>query len=154
MGKSENPPTKKNRDSSIRWQGRTIEQFGYAQNLILGLAIASIGYEIALVLNKEIERASWQNCLLSISLLAFVISAGSALWCVVIRLRNFRATADIARKREDGASNQDLQPQRTKTKELGELTWTLLWWQISSFAIGVLSLVIVSVGSLSTVLTK
>ena len=154
MEKSENQPTKKNRESSIRWQGRTIEQFGYALNLILGLAIAGIGYEITLILNKEIERAIWQNCLLSISLLVFVLSAGVALWCVVTRLRNFRATAKTARQREDGASDIELQPLRAKTKSLDELTWTLFWWQISSFAIGVFLLVVVVAGSLGTVLSK
>lgn len=154
MEKTETPTTKKNRESSIRWQGRTIQQFGYAQNLLLGLSIASIGYEIALILNKEIERARWQNCFLSISLLAFIISAGAALWCVVTRLRNFRMTAETARQREDGASKEKLLPLRTNTRQLGEFSWTLLWWQISSFAVGVITLVIVFSGALSSTLTK
>jgi hypothetical protein len=154
MEKEEVQADKKNRDSSIRWQGRTIEQFGYAQNLILGLGIASIGYEITLILNKDIERVTWQNCLLSISLLSFVISAGAAILCVVTRLRNFRNTADIARKREDDATKEELYPLRTKSKELGEFTWTLLWWQISAFSTGVLSLVIVFAGSLTVAFTK
>jgi hypothetical protein len=154
MEKPEDQTTKKNRESSIRWQGRTIEQFGYALNLILAIAIAGIGYEISLILNKEIECESWQNCLLFISLLAFVLSTSVALWCVVTRLRNFRVTAETARQREDGASVLELQLLRTKTKRLGEFTWTLFWWQISSFAIGVLLLVVVVAGSLVTVLSK
>lgn len=115
-------PEKKNRESSIRWQGRTIEQFGYALNLVLGLAIAGVGYVTTLILNKEIERSGWQNCLLAISLLALVLSVGVALWCVVTRLRNFRTTAEIAREREDGVSDIELQLLRTKTNNFDGLT--------------------------------
>ena len=140
---------KKNRESSIRWQGRTIRQFGYALNLVLGLSIAGVGYETTLILNHELERSGYQNCLLSISLIVLSLSVGVALWCVVTRLRNFRNTAEIARKREDGASDIELQPLRTKTNNLGEFTWTLFWWQIWSFAIGVLLLVVVVLGSLA-----
>lgn len=142
-------PKKKNRESSIRWQGRTIVQFGYALNLVLGLAIAGIGYETTLILNKELNRAGWQNCLLTISILALILSVGVALWCVVTRLRNFRITAEIARKREDGETDIDLQPLRTKSNNLGEFTWTLFWWQIWSFAIGVLLLVVMVTGSMT-----
>ncbi len=74
---------KKNRESSVRWQGRTIEQFGYALNLVLGLSIAGIGYETTLILNKEIEREGWQNGLLAISLLALVILL-VLLFCVLL----------------------------------------------------------------------
>jgi hypothetical protein len=147
-----NKPEKKNRKSSIRWQGRTIEQFGYALNLVLGLAIAGMGYEITLILNKEIERASWQNCLLSISLLVLLLSVGAALWCIVTRLRNFRITAEIARKREDGETDIKLQPLRTKSDDFGVFTWMLFWWQIWSFAIGVILLIVVVTGSLSVVI--
>ncbi|MCW8827612.1 MAG: hypothetical protein OQK94_01000 [Gammaproteobacteria bacterium] len=141
-------PKKRDRESSVRWQGRTIEQFGYALNLVLGLTIAGIGYETTLIFNEEVERAGWQNCLLAISLLALVISAGVALWCVVTRLRNFRLTAEIARKREDGVSDMELQPLRTKSSDFGGFTWVLFWWQIGSFSVGVLTLVIVVAGTI------
>jgi len=141
-----NEPKKKNRESSNRWQGRTIEQFGYALNLVLGLTIAGIGYVTTIILNKEMERADWQNCLLAISLLALVLSVAVALWCIVTRLRNFRITAEIARKRENGESDIKLQPLRTESSDFGEFTWILFWWQIWSFAIGVLLLMALVIG--------
>lgn len=144
-------PKKKNRESSVRWQGRTIEQFGYSLNLVLGLCIAGIGYETTLILNKEIERAGWQNCLLAMSLLSWVISVGAALWCVVTRLQNFRLTAQIARNREDGASALELQPDRKKLTDLDNFTWTLFWWQIGSFSVGVIVLILVVAGSIKDI---
>lgn len=150
MNQTDEP--KKNRESSVRWQGRTIKQFGYALNLVLGLSIAGIGYETTLILNRKIECEGWQKYMLAISLLALVISAGVALWCVIARLRNFRLTAEIARKREDGASDVELMPLRAKSKDLGNFSWVLFWWQIGSFAFGVFALVVVVAGTISALM--
>lgn len=140
----------KNKESSIRWQKQTSEQFGYALNLVLGLSVAGIGYETTLLLNKEIERSSFQNCLLFLSLLALVISVGTALWCIISRLRDFRKTAEIARKREDNVSNVELESLRKKSKNLGEFSWLLFWWQISSFMVGILFLLLFVACTFST----
>lgn len=139
---------KKNREASIRWQGRTIEQFGYAINLILGLSVAAIGFEISLVLNEKFSSSGWQNCLFGISLIALILSTGAGLWGVVNRLRDFRATTKTAREREDGASESDLQPLRTLTKNLGKCTWLIFWCQILAFGIGVLILVVAVAGDI------
>jgi uncharacterized membrane protein YbhN (UPF0104 family) len=109
MAVGEQSVKKKNRESSIRWQGRTIEQFGYALNLILGLSVAALGFELTLLLNKEFERTGWQNCLFIISILSLLLSIALGLWCVVNRLRDFRATTEAAHKREDGAEDLELQ---------------------------------------------
>jgi len=142
-------PTKKNRESSIRWQGRSIEQFGYALNLILGLSVAAIGYELSILLDDEFKRAGWQNCLFVISMLSLLLSVAVGLWCVVNRLRDFRATAETARDREDGASALKLQPLRTLTCTLRKRTWLLFWWQIAAFGIGILLLVIAVGGTIA-----
>lgn len=85
-------------------------------------------------------------------MVALVLSAGVGLFGVVNRLRDFRATTETARKREDGASDLELQPLRTLTKNLGERTWLLFWWQVSAFGMGVLLLVIAVAGSVTKVL--
>lgn len=136
-----------NRESSVRWQGRTIEQFGYALNLVLGLSVTGFGYETTLLFNKEPVLSEWQSCLLKTSLLLFFISSAVALWCIITRLRNFRLTAKIARNREGGASELELQPERIKSKELGRITWLLLWWQIGGFAAGIVTLFLVVITS-------
>lgn len=135
-------PSKKDRQSSERWQGRTIEQFGYALNLILGLTVGALGYELSFLLNEEIVRYVWQNCLFVLSMLTLLLSVIVGLLCVVNRLRDFRTTAKIARKREDGASDIELQPLRALTYALGKRTWLLFWWQITFFGVGILLMVI------------
>src|SRR3989338_8581731 len=151
MANDEQPAGKKNLESSIRWHGRTIEQFGYALNLILGLSVAAIGFELSLLLSKEFERAGWQNCLFVISMLSLLLSVAAGLWCVVNRLRDFRATTETVHKREDGASDLELQPLRTLTRTLGKRTWLLFWWQISAFGAGILLLVLAVGGGIARV---
>lgn len=128
-------------DSTVRWQGRTIEQLGYAVNLILGLSVAALGYEISIILNADIMRLPWQNCLIVVSLISLVVSTLSGLACVINRLSDFRLTTDITRKREKGASDEDLEKLRSSSKKFGKRAWMLFWVQILSFGAGVLLLV-------------
>lgn len=154
MNNEEQPSKKKNRESSIRWQGRTIAQLGYALNLVLGLTVAALGFEVSLILNKDFHHVGWQNCILSISLLALVLSVAVGLWCVLNRLRDFRATAETAKKRENGASDIELQPLRTLTRMLGKRTWVLFQWQLWTFGLGILLFVLAVAGSFATTLTN
>ena len=149
MANNEQPAEKKNRDSSNRWQGRTIEQFGYALNLILGLSVAGLGFELSLILSDKLVRTGWHSCLFAISILSLILSVAVGLWCVINRLRDFRSTAETARKREDGASPLDLQPLRMLTSTLGKRTWLLFWWQISLFGVGILLLILAVGGTLA-----
>ncbi|MEQ1813285.1 MAG: hypothetical protein ABL860_02375 [Candidatus Nitrotoga sp.] len=142
-------PTKKDRESFVRWQSRTIEQFGYTLNLILGLSVAALGYGLSLFLNKEF-RTEWQNCVLLHSMLSLLFSVFLGLWCVVNRLRDFRTTTKIALKREDGESDLNLQPLRTLACTLGKRTWHLLWWQIATFLAGILLLALAVIGSIKS----
>lgn len=131
----------KKRESYIRWQGRVIEQLGYAINLILGMSVASIGFGVGLYFNYETGFYLWRLCFFRISLIALTISVAVGLWCVITRLRDFRLTAKIALKRERKASPIELQFMREESKKLGARTWILFFWQIWSFAIGVLILI-------------
>lgn len=137
---------KTNRESSNRWQGRTIQQFGYASNLILGLSVAAVGFELSLVLNRVFEISGWQSCFFAMSLVALVLSIGFGLFGVINRLRDFRATTKTARKYEDGATDLELQPLRILTDSLGRTTWLLFWWQIATFGFGIF-LFVLAVGT-------
>jgi len=142
MTNGERPKKTKDRESYIRWQGRTIEQFGYALNLILGLSVAVLGFESSLLLDETFKWSGWQNCIFILSMLSVLLSVALGLACVVNRLSDFRATTKTAYKREDGASELELQPLRAFNRTLGERTWLLFWWQIVAFGVGVLLLVL------------
>lgn len=124
--------------SFVRWQSITIAQFTYSVNLILGLAVAALGFQVTLLLNDKFNPVTWQKCAFSVSMLLLLLSIVLGILCVVNRLRDFRATRRAARMREERKPNEDIQPYRDLYKKLGERTWLLFWWQIGTFGAGVI----------------
>jgi uncharacterized membrane protein YbhN (UPF0104 family) len=135
--------------SFIRWQSITIAQLTYAVNLVLGLAVAALAFQVTTLLNEKFNPESWQKCAFSISLLALLASVGLGIWCVINRLRDFRATTKVARMREQKNSDAEMGPHRVLYEELGKKTWGIFWWQIGTFGVGVLLLVLGIAGSVS-----
>jgi hypothetical protein len=131
-------------DAFVRWQGIAIAQFTYATNLVLGLAVATLGFAVTLLLNKEFVPVSWQKYAFSLGLLALVASIATGICFAVNRLRDFRATATTARGRAKGANADD---SRELAESLGKCAWTLFRWQITSFAVALL-LIVVGVGGI------
>jgi hypothetical protein len=131
--------------SFIRWQSITIAQLTYAVNLILGMSVATLAFQVSLLLNKDFIPDSWEKCSFSISMLLLLISVALGLWCVINRLKDFRATTKVARKREDGASETELECLRNVYRELRIKTWGIFWWQVRTFGAGIF-LTVISVG--------
>ena len=44
--------------------------------------------------------------------MSLLASVGFGIWCVINRLRDFRATTKVARMREKGKSDEEMQPYR------------------------------------------
>lgn len=128
--------------SFIRWQSITIAQLTYAVNLVLGFAVAALGFQVSTLLNEKFIPISWQKCAFSLSLLLLLASVGFGIFCVINRLRDFRATTKVARMREEEKTDEEIQPHRALYKKLGKITWVLFWWQIGTFGVGVFLLVL------------
>jgi len=139
--------------SFARWQSITIAQLTYSVNLILGLAVAALGFQVALLLNEKFLPLGWQKCAFGVSFVALLSSIGLGIWCVINRLRDFRATTKAARLREGGGSQDDIRPYRVLYEKLGEKTWWLFWWQIGTFGVGIVFSVLAVWVSLSHKLT-
>jgi len=134
--------------SFVRWQAIRITQMGYAVNLILTFAAASLGFVLTLVKDQELRAHPWGACLLVFGGLSFMISITAGIWCVLNRLEDFRESAQIAREREkfewQGYGkpwiNDQLRCQRCKNRKRGECSKTLFNWQVVIFGLGVLFL--------------
>ena len=135
----------RNRESYIRWQETRITQMGYAINLVLGLAVAALGFLVSLLMDDGFTPVPGQGILYGAALVMLAMSVVLGIGCVVNRLLDFRLTAKIARGRWKNAAQEELAPLRTSSKKLGRWTWGLFWWQIGTFGGGVL-LVVVGVG--------
>jgi hypothetical protein len=135
--------------SFVRWQSTTIAQLTYSINLILGLATAALGFQIALLLNQSFQPVGWQKCAFGISMLMLLLSIGMGIWCVINRLQDFRVTTKVARLRETRKSADEIQLYRESYKELGSNTWSLFWWQIGAFSAGIVCTVLAVGASVS-----
>ena len=134
--------------SFARWQTITRDQLTYAINLILGLSVAALGFELSLVLNWKVNDLACTNIwaplvsctfvatsALSVLILAMSICIG--IFVITNRLRDFRLTQEIARRREDNATDQELDADRKQSLVLGDRTWVLFTRQICSFGVGI-----------------
>jgi hypothetical protein len=131
-------PKEEPRGSFVRWQSITIAQLTYCGNLILGMTVAALGFQVSLLLNDKFTPIAWQKCAFSVSMFLLILSIAVGIWCIINRLRDFRATTKAARMREEGKPPEDIQPFRDLYKNLGKKTWCLFWWQIGTFAIGII----------------
>lgn len=128
--------------SFIRWQSTTIAQLTYAVNLILSFSVATLGFQVAILQNDNFVPVSLQKCAFSLSLLLVILSVVFGILCVINRLYDFRISAKVARMREDGKSDEEMQSRRMLCKNLGKKTWALFCLQIGTFSVGIIFLII------------
>jgi hypothetical protein len=122
-------------DRYPRWQKIFIDQFGYAINLILTFAIATLGYCFALLKDRDFAPGCPGKSAMLLSIVALGVSAISGGSCVINRLWDFRGTAQRAHN-DVGAPSQE------KLRRMGEVTWTLFYIQILAFLVGVAALAV------------
>lgn len=135
--------TENNKDEKfIRWQGITITQLSYSINLILTFSVAALGFGVSLLLSEEFNPTSCQAYAYFSSLFLLLASGAFGIWCTINRLRDFRATAKICSLKRKDENNSELPDLRELTKKLGKKTWGIFWWQIGSFSVGILILVL------------
>lgn len=122
-------------ESFIRWQAILREQLTFANNLILTFAVASLGFVLTLLQNDPAKALCtlWAEFFAAIFLTASILF-GIAL--VVNRLKDFRTSTRIAKQREAGANDAQLETDRITAEQLGGRTWCLFWWQIATFTMG------------------
>ncbi len=145
----------------VRWDKYRIERMSFSYNFFIGLSLTFLGFFIAqtgLVLYKSCLLSSLQ--ILTVGLL--LISSGFGLFIVINRLKDFRKTAELTKKKREKFEYENnikhsnnirkLEYQifrlEEETHELGKITWRFLRWQIWLFfaglIAGVLYLVIVN----------
>lgn len=139
--------TEEPRGSFVRWQAVTIGQLTYAINLVLTFSVATLGFQVTMLGDKNFALVSWQKCVFGSSLLLLALAVAFGVAVVINRLRAFRATMRAARAREKRerasvtSEKQELaavvEEHRTLYRKLDKRTWWLFWWQIGTFGGGI-----------------
>lgn len=126
-------------ESFIRWQNITIQQLGSVSNLILVLSTGLLAFQTPLLLQNKLNHCFSFTLSIS-SLFILLLSVIIAVFCALNRLKDFRLTAQIARKRETN-EDENLDEMRNQSTSLGACTWVLFNIQIWSFTAGAISCV-------------
>lgn len=133
------------KESFVRWQTITREYFSSVSNLAIGLASGLLAF----LSSGFVSSQPSDKCLLvvgSVSLSLLATSVGLGVWCSINRLRDFRATAQIARSRY---KDEHVPPEtRQENKVLGQFSWRLFWWQLVLFGLGAGGVAIVIIAKL------
>ena len=134
-------------DAFIRWQGITLQQFSFVNNLLIGLSTGILAFQLNISFNSDIVFDTWSKCLFLSSVVVIFISL--ALGCLTAwnRLVDFRTTKVVARKREN-KEPEGIEELRRKYTVLGKRSWSFLKLQLIFFGFGslfILGLVILRV---------
>lgn len=137
----------KGQDAFIRWQGITLQQLSFVNNLVLGLCTGILALQFNVALNNGNAYDTFSKHLLFSSAILIFISLAVGVFTAWNRLTDFRTTMRIAHKRWKG-KREGIEELREKAEFLGKRTWCLLGLQLVTFGVGVLlmlSFVVVAV---------
>jgi hypothetical protein len=138
---------KKLDEAYIRWQKIRIDQLGFVNNLLIGLAAAIMALEATGALGKMSEVPSDTKRWLLYSFILLMVSLTFGIVVTLTRLYDIRYTARIVRRRkylfeinESEKNDHEISQLRQQTDRLGKSSWVLLWLQIVPFFLGTLVL--------------
>ncbi len=123
---------KETKDTYRFWQDKRINQLGTTNNLILTFSLGALYFILDLYKGIELKYCI-HNLIFIIALIALFISLLSAILLNLNRLKDYRETSQIVRKRD----NENVDDLRNDNKKTGEKTWSLLNWQLWSFFTGI-----------------
>lgn len=131
-------------ESFVRWQGRTIEQLGFVNNLLVGLATGMLAFQTKVAFDDKVSFTGVERWLAILSIILVFLSLAFGCYVAWNRLRSFRATMQTARQRETN-QRQGIEELRTLSTALDKRTWWLLPLQTALFALGGLLLLVLSI---------
>ncbi len=136
----------------VRWDKYRIERMSFSYNFFIGLSLTFLGFFIA-----QTGLVLYKSCLLSIlqilTIVLLLISSGFGSAIVINRLKDFRKTSELTKKRKEkfeyennikhSDNTRKLEYQifrlEEETHELGKNTWCFLRWQIWIFFAGLIT---------------
>jgi uncharacterized membrane protein YgdD (TMEM256/DUF423 family) len=125
----------------IRWQGRSLEYFSYSINLLLAFSVGTLGFGVNLLRDASFSPSDCAKYLFAISLLSQILSVAIGLACVLYRVKDFRDTTTIAKKKSQLEFDSELETLRGLVGIIGSRTRRLFGWQVSFFSVGTILLV-------------
>ena len=124
-------------DAIQRWQKITIDQMTFVTNLILVVSLAVLGFTINQLSISIFVLNRITKVIFGLGNLSIIASICLSIYLAVNRLNDFRLTTKKLRH----ANKSSIELNKI-TGKLGNLTWSILNWQIGTFIIGLILLII------------
>lgn len=139
-------------DAMVRWQGESRELRSTVNSLFLTYAAAMIGGQSSILFAKEVTRVGWAWIFI-IAGCGALLSLAFGFSIVLVRLKDARLTARIARYRVEQKNPSEIKPLRNTTEKLGLWTNRLIPCQIVTFVLATIAFLIWIVLSFGTKLS-
>jgi hypothetical protein len=122
------------REARVRWQGYAREHRTAANSHFLAYAVGLLGLQASVLLDREVVRLPCPRTF-ALAGIAAITSLALGSIVVLIRLRDARLTAHIARYRLEKRPQADIARLRMQVSRLGKWTHRLLPGQVVLFTI-------------------
>ena len=132
---------KEYKERFVRWQTVLREHLTFSNNLLLTVAIGTIGYLITFLNNREFNPQCAQKLFFSFGFCLISISLISGFGTIITRSIDFRTT--VKKIKTKMIMDECNSTEYTTIMNLyGNLTWILFYCQCISFMIGALSILV------------
>lgn len=125
----------RNKAGFIRWQDKTIAQMGFLNNLLIGITTGELYLGLNMIIDKKARLSGINQVLLSISILATILSLVVGCCLAYNRLHSFRITMHLARDRGN-VEEPITEKLRRSDKTSDKITWILIRLQMGFFLTG------------------
>jgi hypothetical protein len=124
-------------ESFTEWQERTLILRTKSINIFLSITLATIGFIISKILDKEFE---FRNCcaavFLGLGASVLLINTIALLILMLNRLKGFRITTQIAKKRSDPQCTEQIDELRKQSLAIDNKTHCIFQTSVFLFLIG------------------
>jgi hypothetical protein len=127
------------KDRFAKWRLISIDELGKVVNLLLGISFATLGYQINFLVDEEYIYKG-QEWLFTSSVVLILASIALGLITTFNRLLDFRWTSLLLKMRMDEESKENVKSFKERIDKVGERSWILFSWQITTFSFGILVL--------------
>lgn len=128
-------------DAMVRWQEQAREQRSTVNSLFLTYAAALLGGLSSVLFAHDVTRVGWAWVFIAAGCGALLsLTAGCIV--VLVRLRDARLTARVARFRVEQKSSSEIEFLRSSTEKLGGWTNRLIPLQVAAFALAAVAFLI------------
>lgn len=136
-----------------RWEDKRIEQFGFVNNLLIGLASVLLFWMLQGALEEKLPVYNCVFWAVLASGICFFVSLSCGLWLALNRLADFRRTATLIKTENERAyyvekqevgqvqkQKSEIEQKKKENSEIGAWSWGLIYAQFILFGLGFLAL--------------